>query len=286
ALLVGFFLFVVPPLAVETQKAVTNLPHLLKLTASLINRVAPGQGQRIVKSVQPAVLQMAAGFAAPSAGVLSALAAAVQVAFLSIYWLISRPGLKRFVLTLVPASAQQAVGSVFDDMSSTMGGYVRGTILDAIIVGIILYIGLLIIGVQYPLLLAMIGAVGELIPLIGPTVAEGVAAAMALLISPERALIVLAFYMILEQVDGNVILPLVVRQQANIPPLLITFAVFTGAWVDGIVGALVAIPLAGVVQVLVLRILVPMIQHWTGANALVTEVSTVSPDGSSHAERQ
>src|SRR5579875_1353437 len=77
ALLVGFFLFVVPPLAVETQKAVTNLPHLLKLTASLINRVAPGQGQRIVKSVQPAVLQMAAGFAAPSAGVLSALAAAV-----------------------------------------------------------------------------------------------------------------------------------------------------------------------------------------------------------------
>lgn len=264
---VAFVLFVVPPLVTETQKAVSNLPHLLSQAAALINRVAPGQGQRFIATVRPGVAQIAQGFAQPSVSTLTALGEAVQVVFLSLYWLVARPGLKRLSLSLVPSTRHDHVNGVLDEMSRTMGGYVRGVFIDAIIVGLILYIGLLVLGVRYPLLLATVGAVGELVPIIGPTIAEALATAMALLISPERALIVLAFYLTLEQVDGNVILPLVVRQQANISPLLITFAVFAGAWVDGVVGALVAIPLAGALQVIFLRVLVPLIQEWTGATA-------------------
>lgn len=261
----AFVLFVVPPLVNEIQRAASDLPRLLSGAAALINRVAPGQGQRIVTALQPAVGQLTNAFVGTPVTTLTALGNAVQVLFLSLYWLVSMPALKRFSLSLVPASRHEQVGSVLDEISRTMGGYVRGTVIDALIVGVILYLGLLILGVDYPLLLAVIGAVGELIPIIGPTIAEALATAVALLISPTRALFVLAFYLLLEQVDGNVILPLIIRQQTNISPLLITFAVFAGAWVGGVIGALVAIPLAGAIQVLVVRVLAPLVREWTGA---------------------
>ena len=267
ALAAAFFVFVVPPLLIEVQQAVNSLPKLLSWGAALINRFAPGQGDRIVTAIQPTVTQVANSVVGSPSNMVTGLGNAVQVVFLSLYWLVSAPELKRFTLSLVPASRHKQVNSVLEEMSRTMGGYVRGTVIDAIIVGLITYVGLLLLNVKYPLLLAVIAAAGEFIPIIGPTVAEVLATAMALLISPARALIVLAFYLIVQQVDGNVIFPLIVRQQANLSPLLITFAVFTGAWVDGVIGALVAIPLAGVVQVLFLRVVAPQIKEWTGATA-------------------
>lgn len=265
ALVAGFIVFVIPPLAAESQKAANDMPHLLARLAALINRVAPGEGNRIITAVQPSIVQIAERLIGAPISVLSGLGNAVQVMFLSLYWLISAPTLKRFGLSLVPPSKHEQLNSLLHELSSTMGGYLRGVVIDGIIVGTLLYFGLLLLGVKNALLLAVIGAVGELIPIIGPTVAEALATAMALLISPERALLVLAFYLVLEQVDGNVILPLVIRQQTNISPLLITFAVFTGAWADGVIGALVAIPLAGALQVLFVRGVAPMIREWTGA---------------------
>jgi predicted PurR-regulated permease PerM len=96
-------------------------------------------------------------------------------------------------------------------------------------------------------------------------VAEVPAVALALLMSPVKAIVVLVFYVVLQQLDGDLILPLILRNQANISPLLVTAAVFVGARVGGIVGALIAIPLAAAIKVVVVRIVAPAVRRWTGA---------------------
>jgi predicted PurR-regulated permease PerM len=269
-LLVGMVALVVPPLVIETEQAVRHLPQLVERLGSLINRFAPGEGSRLVHAVEPRIPDLVNTVLTPPMTAFAGAVVFLQVMFLSVYWLIALPGLHRFSLSLFPEDRQERVQSVLHEIGTTIGGYVRGTLLDALAVAALTYIGLLILGVPYPLILAVIAFLGELVPLIGPTVAEVPAVALGLLSSPTKGLIVLVFYVALQQVDGNVILPLIIRSQAKISPLLVTFAVFVGAWAAGIIGALIAIPLAAALQVLVVRIAAPAIRNWTGAESVST----------------
>ncbi|HZU11531.1 MAG TPA: AI-2E family transporter [Chloroflexota bacterium] len=264
-ILAGLFLLIIPPLVVQTQQAIKDLPQLLTKVGDLVNRLAPGEGTRLVHSLEANAPTYLHAAAAPPLSALAALAVFVQIMFLAAYWLIATPGLYRFALSLFPPRQQQYAREVFREMGEAMGGYVRGTVLDAAIVAAITYVFLLLMGVRYPLVLALLAFLGEFVPLIGPTVAEIPAAGLALLLSPIHAIIVVVFYTVLQQVDGNVILPLILRSQAKISPLLVTAAVFTGAWVAGIVGALVAIPLAATLKVIAVRVVAPAIRHWSGA---------------------
>jgi predicted PurR-regulated permease PerM len=264
-ILAGMIFFVVPPLVAQTELAIKHLPQFVHRTGSLINRFAPGEGTRLVHAMEPKLPSLVNAVLTPPMTAVAAAVVFLQIMFLSIYWLIAMPGLYRFGLSLFPPARQAHVRDVLSEIGSTIGGYVRGTVLDAIVVAVLTYVGLLVLGVPYPLVLAVIAFLGELVPLIGPTVAEIPAVALGLLVSPGKALVVLLFYVVLQQVDGNVILPLVIRSQARISPLLVTLAVFVGAWTAGIVGALIAIPLAATLQVIVLRVVAPAIRHWTGA---------------------
>lgn len=265
-LLVGMMIVVVPPLIGQVQSAVHHLPQLLHRLGSLINHVAPGNGNRVVTAIEPALLTFVNGASAPPLTVLEAAAIVVQVLFLSIYWLIASPALFRFTLGLLPPQQQPRIAGILHDVGQAIGGYVRGTVIDAAAVAVITYIGLLLIGVKYALVLALIAFLGEFVPFIGPTVAQFVAAGLALLSSPLQAVATLVFYMVLQQIDGNVILPLAVRTQTNISPLLITLSVFAGAWTGGIVGALIAVPVAAALQVIVVHAAAPLLRDWTGAN--------------------
>lgn len=264
-ILVTLFLLITPPLVEQMQQAVTQLPSLLTRVGSLINRIAPGEGTRLVDNIGPAIPSYINSAASPPLTALAGLAIFAQILFFAAYWLIAAPGLRRFTLSLFPAGQRDHVAGVLREMSEAMGGYVRATVLDALIVAGITYLFLLLMGVKYPLVLAVVTFFGEFVPLIGPTIAEIPAVGLGLLLSPVKALVVLVFYVLLQQIDGNVILPLILRAQSNMSPLLITASVFAGAWVAGIIGALVAIPLAGALQVIVVRVAAPAVRRWSGA---------------------
>lgn len=264
-MLIALFLLIAPPLIEQTQQAITDLPHLLHRVGTLVNHLAPGEGTRLAQALESNLPTYLNSAAAPPLSALAGLAIFAQILFFAAYWLIASPALSRFTLSLFPERSRGEVRGVLHEISSVMGGYVRATVLDALIVAFLTYIFLLFMGVKYPLVLAVVTFLGEFVPLIGPTVAEIPAVALGLLLSPVKALIVLAFYVVMQQIDGNVILPIILRAQSNISPLLVTFAVFMGAWMAGIVGALIAIPLAAALKVLVVRVVAPAVRRWAGA---------------------
>ncbi|MBW3634426.1 MAG: AI-2E family transporter, partial [Chloroflexi bacterium] len=126
-----------------------------------------------------------------------------------------------------------------------------------LLVAVLTYIGLQLIAVPSPLVQAVLAGIGELIPVVGPFLAAVPALAVALATGEANVVVVLAFYIGLQQVESNILIPLIMRGQASIPPLLSLVAFLIGAAVAGIIGALIAIPLFGALRVLTVRLLVP-----------------------------
>jgi predicted PurR-regulated permease PerM len=107
--------------------------------------------------------------------------------------------------------------------------------------------------------------VTRVLPVIGRWIGAMPAVAVALLTDPVQALMVLVFFVAFDQIDAHLVLPNLMRQQTDIPPLLVIFALLAGGFVGGVLGAMVAIPIAGALRVLVLREVAPAVRRWTGA---------------------
>jgi predicted PurR-regulated permease PerM len=204
------------------------------------------------------------------AGIPLAIAgAAVELAlavFLSIYWLIGKPGARKLFMSMVPPHRRDEAEDVAAEVGATIGGYIRGVVISGAILAVIAFIGLSIIGVDFALPLAMGMFFGELIPVLGPAIALIPMLIVAAFDSMTTVLLVLGLYVILQLLESSLVYPKVMERQASIPPIVVIFALLAGGSVGGIIGALVAIPLAGAIRVLILRLAIPRIQEHLGHN--------------------
>ena len=195
----------------------------------------------------------------------AALVNLILLGFLSAYWLLGTPALTRFVLTLLPESQHGAAEALFDAMGRAMGGYVRGTAINSALIGAAVGVGLALAGVRYPVILGTVTTLLEPFPVIGPWIAAGPVVLVALLDSPEKALLALGVYVVLTQLGGQVLTPIIMRRSTDIPQTLVIFAIIAGAAVGGLLGLVVSIPLVAALRVFVLQVMVPVVRRWTGA---------------------
>ncbi len=274
---VGIWL-VLPGFIQQGQELVAAAPQYVERGQDLLDTMDGAAAERVVEAGQVALQQFGELVLALPLGIFASLIDFVLVMFMSIYWLIATPALHRFAMSMVPASGRERAADVLRDMGGTMGGFVRGTFIDAVIVAIIAYIGLTVIGVQFAVLLAVVQGLGEIVPIVGPIVAAIPALLVALLDSPQQALVVLVFILILQQAESNILVPLIMRNQADIPPLISITAILGGAALGGLLGAIVAIPFAGAIQIFVVRVVVPAARRLVGIDDEHVEVGTEPPD--------
>ena len=103
----------------------------------------------------------------------------------------------------------------------------------------------------YALLLAVVAAVGELIPVVGPIIAAIPGVTVALFVSPVRALMAVALYILIQQLENNLVVPMVMRRAINLPPVVIMASLLMGSEVLGVIGAILSLPVAAAISVLV-----------------------------------
>lgn len=161
------------------------------------------------------------------------------------------------LLQLVPARHRHRTDEVSQILGRRIRGVVVGDLMSMSIVGVVTYIGLVILGVPFPFLLASLAFLLELLPVLGPWLAAIPAVALALTVSPELAIAVAVFYLVLQQVESNIVLPLIQGRQTEMPAILVLSAVLLGGAAMGILGAVVALPVAVVVHTLVVEVLLP-----------------------------
>lgn len=233
-------------LLAQAQRAVSGNPQ-----AERILRALPVQAGGVAQWLAPLLLR------GPLA-LISLLFNAVLVLLLAFFWLTTAGGLKGFVVRLFPRGAQDTASDVIAEMGRKVGGYLRGVAINMVVIGLLSGGGVLLLGLPYPFLLAVLAGLTEAIPIIGPFVGGAPAVLVALATAgPLKAGEVALLYLLIQQIEGNTLVPLVMNRVVQLNPLTVTVAILLGSALLGVVGSLLAVPAAAIMQVLVARVLAP-----------------------------
>jgi len=167
----GIGWLVIPALSSQAQEAVDWAPQLIDTVQQWINRWNPLEQGRVVDFLKSQLTRFAGAIASLPLLIVSATFQLVLIVTLSIYWLLALPGLRQFTLSFFPRDRREQVKDVLGEMGQAMGGYIRGTVIDATAIGLLTYIGLLVIGIEFPLVLALLAFVRRVVapalPLVG-----------------------------------------------------------------------------------------------------------------------
>ncbi len=179
----------------------------------------------------------------------------ITIFVVAFYWLTERIIIKRAVMTWFPTRRANRIRRVWDDIEVKVGGWVRGQLTLMALVGALSAVGYFFIGIHYWPVLALFIAVAEAIPLVGPYI--GTAPALIIALTQEgdggvgKALMVMAFAVVLQTIEGNVLVPRIMRNSVGISPLTVIISILLGATLAGLAGALLAVPMAGALQVII-----------------------------------
>ncbi|MFK4483103.1 putative PurR-regulated permease PerM [Curtobacterium sp. AB7] len=203
------------------------------------------------------LLSVGGGILAVGSGILSGLTGVLIVLILMLYFLASMRGMKRAAYRFVPASRRENFIDVSEQITQAVGRYVVGQVSQALINGILSLVFLLIIGAPLPVLLASFAFLGSLIPLVGTLGAAVVISLLCLFASPATALAAAIYYLVYMQVEAYLISPRIMSRAVQVPGALVVIAAVAGGTIGGVLGALVALPVAASIIIIVQKVIYP-----------------------------
>lgn len=178
----------------------------------------------------------------------------VSVIVITFYLLLDRQAIENRATALV-VGRQEKAKRLLQRTEEKLGAWLRGQLVLSAIVGVLVYGGLTILGVDFALPLAIIAAILEVIPVIGPIISAIPGVLIALTVSPLFAAVVAGMYLAIQQMEGHIIVPQVMKRAVGLNPIFVIMAVAVGSRLLGIGGALLAVPIAVVIQVVVEEVL-------------------------------
>lgn len=263
--LIGYL--IAPSFVHQLNDVTSRMPDLVDQLRPLLTRLGNLVPSNLSSTLTSRLNSLASSVVSVPVTVVKVLVDLVAILFISIYALLEAERMHRFALSLVPPERQEALGSLLHHMARELGGYLRGAFLDGLIIGLTTYVGLLLIGVDFPLILGLIAGLMEIVPGVGPVIAAVPILVVSLLQSPTKALISLIFMVAVHEFEGSIVFPNVMGSQTSISPLLVLVGLLSGYAGGGVLGALTAIPLVAVGRVLVLDVVAPAIRRETGAES-------------------
>jgi predicted PurR-regulated permease PerM len=264
-MLIGFI--VVPPLVEQVELVTVRVPELVERLELFINRWLRIADVNLTEIFMAQVGNLAAQLWTLPINIIYFLLEGFVVIFLAIYMLIEAPAIRGFVLSLFPDRQDARIGKVLDEMAHAMGGYVRGVLLSGSAVGVLAALGTWAMGLNYPLALGVFAAIMEVFPYVGPAIAGIPIIVLAFLESPTLGAVAIVFWLTVQQIESNILLPNIMRSQTEVSPLLVLLALAAGYALGGLMGAIVAIPVTAAVRVFIVMVLAPAIRRRTGATA-------------------
>jgi predicted PurR-regulated permease PerM len=256
----AFVLAAVGPLSHEIQTIVKNYPRYK-------SNIAHGKGwagKIAVKLHLTSYLKGKQKLKIPYGGILGAGKvllslgiATISTVALTIYFLIALPGVKKLWLSLLPKSRRVRAALLTDEVFGRVGGFMLGNLLTSVISGVGTYIWLLIFGVPYALLLALVVALFDLIPMVGSTIAGVIVSLVALTKGLPIAIATAGFYIVYRYLEDYLVNPRVMQHTVKVTPGLTIIATLIGGTLLGLIGALVAIPVAATIHLLLEEVVVP-----------------------------
>ncbi|MBU0649043.1 AI-2E family transporter [Patescibacteria group bacterium] len=255
--LVALILFLlIPPIVEELGKLAQNVGYYWEqLTIGLhnikgftVSQGIPTAFERGVEALQTGLSGAVGRVFGTVAGLFGGLAAMIIVLVITFYMVAEEDSIKRMIKSLASEKYQPFFTELAAKIKGKIGLWLRGQIILSLIVGVFTYIALKILGVEYALVLALFAAFTEFIPYLGPVLAAIPAIFLALIQSPFKAFLVLIIYIVIQQVENNLLVPKIMQKTVGLNPVASIIALLVGVKLAGLVGAILAIPVAIVIS--------------------------------------
>ncbi len=236
------FASAVPSLASQVNRLMAELPEI---TA----RVLP-ELDIDVRSITQQIAPIGENLVRVTVSIFSNVFTLLTVLVFAFYFLLERRNTERVLTSWVGEASAQRVMDGLRAVEMKLGAWVRGQMFLMLCIGVFVYVGLLLLHVEYALPLAILAGILEIIPIVGPIISAVPAVVIALATSPFLALSVVALYFITQQIENNVVVPLVMKKSVGVSPLLAIVAFMVGGKLAGLTGIFLAVPALLVIQVL------------------------------------
>ncbi|MFD1955431.1 AI-2E family transporter [Paenibacillus thailandensis] len=235
----------VPELTMRAESLVTDLNNsfLPESVRSGLNKALAALEKQITATLTAFINNLGA--------VVNAVFIAFIIPFLAFYILKDFEVFERAVITYVPKSHRKNVVRMMKDIDEALGNYIRGQFIVCIVVGVLAYIGYEIIGIPYPLLLAGVVAITNIIPYLGPFFGAAPAIVVASTVSLKMVVLVVIINTACQILESNVVSPQIVGRTLHMHPLSIIFALLVGGELAGVVGMIMAVPIFAALKVIV-----------------------------------
>src|SRR3989344_7600287 len=243
--------FIISPIVVEIKQLAVVLPDYYETITRQIFKTTTGISPDYAKDAQNMLLNLGDKIKEFTSGIFNIASAVfgsavsfVAIIVISFYLSIQKKGVEDFLRLIIPQDQEAYVINVWMRVEKKLGKWLQGQIIIALIMGVTVFIGLTFIGVPYALLLGVIAGVLEIVPIAGPILSALVGVSMAVLISPFLALLTLIFYIIVQQIENHILVPILMKKATGLNPVVVIVALLAGAKLGGVLGMLISVPLA------------------------------------------
>lgn len=263
AIVVGMlFWLVVPNLVAELETILLKLPEQVKQWEELAGNLLSffrriklpntvGDALKIVLGrVELALESLAGKLTQVLMGAFTNFISLLISPVLAFYLLRDHQAMRQRALQYVPAPHRGEAQNIMREINGALNGFFRGQLLVSLFVGLFIYGGLYVLKIPYALFIGLIAGLFDIIPYFGPILGFLPAAAFALLKSPITVLWVLLLFVGANQIENGIISPKIIGDRVGLHPLVVIFAVFVGGDLMGIVGMLLAVPVAAILRVI------------------------------------
>jgi predicted PurR-regulated permease PerM len=280
----GLGALLLPPLIDQITTFVDDVPQLVEdVTAGRGPLGFLQEDYQIVDKVEEAIQEQGAGGVlgvttagiAIARGVVSFVVGVVAISFLTFFMLLEGPRLVARFRDFLPEALKPRWERVSGDIYRTVGGYVTGNLVISLIAGVISAVVLVVLGSDYAIALAVVVALLDLVPLAGATLAAIIVSTVAFIeLGWIKGAIVIGFFVLYQQLENHVLQPVIYGRTVQLSPLTVLVAVLIGAELVGILGALAAIPTAGIIQAIAREVI-----RWRREAILPASIEPVPPGG-------
>lgn len=250
---------IIPPMVKEVGQLTANFPvYWEKIVEGFTYLSQQSEEQSMANTIRDSLESIQLGLQKATTGVFSVVSSIfggifsfIMVLVITFYLVVSEESIKKIFRSIAPPSFYPYLSDLFIRMQKKIGDWLRGELILILSVFSLSLVGLLILRVKYALVLAVLAGLFEIIPYVGPVLGAIPAVFLVFVQSPFKAVLVIILYVIIQQIENNLLVPKVMEKTVGLNPVVIIVVLLIGAKLGGIVGAILAVPVATAASVVV-----------------------------------
>lgn len=255
--LVGFLLsLIVPFISQEVNQLLTTLPETLSKISTSLEQAQAGapqyldfvsEIQNILETLSTYLQQSAQSIVGLVVSIFGGVTSFIAIVIISFYLSVTKNGIQNFLGSIIPEKYEAYAIGLWKRSETKVGRWLQGQLLLGLVVGLVVYVGLSLMGIKYALIFALLAAVLEIVPIVGPVLAAIPPVFLAFLQAPSLGLWVILFYVVVQQLENHVLVPLVLGKTIGLNPVVIIISLLMGQQLAGIPGMILSVPVATVI---------------------------------------